>query len=57
MSPRVRLDDLRGLLRLRDDYPQAKTFFIYTGSRRWHERGVQIVPADQALRTLVDLIR
>ena len=56
-SPRVRPDDLRGLLRLREDYPQARAFFVYTGSRRWHERGVHIVPADEALRNLRDLIR
>jgi uncharacterized protein len=57
MSPRVRPDDLRGLLRFREDYPQARAFFVYTGSRRWHERGVHIVPADEALRNLRDLIR
>ncbi|MDP3768336.1 MAG: hypothetical protein Q8S13_09995 [Dehalococcoidia bacterium] len=54
---RVRPDDLRGLVRFREDYPQAKAFFVYTGSRRWHERGVEIVPAEDAFRALGDLIR
>jgi len=56
-TPRVRPDDLRGLLRFREDYPQTKAFFVYTGSRRWHERGVEILPANDALRTLGDLIQ
>ena len=56
-TPRVRPDDLRGLRRLREDYPQAKAFFVHTGSRRWHERGIEIVPADDILRTLANLIR
>lgn len=55
-TPRVRPGDLRGLLRFREDYPQTKAFLVYTGSRRWHERGVEIVPAADALRTLGDLI-
>ena len=57
MTPRARPDDLRGLRRLREDYPQAKAFFVYTGSRRWHEGGVEIVPAVDAIRSLADLIR
>jgi predicted AAA+ superfamily ATPase len=56
-TPRVRPEDLRGLRRLREDYPQAKAFFVYTGSRRWHERGIEVVPAHDALRTLADLVR
>ena len=57
MMPRARPDDLRGLRRLREDYPQAKAFFVYTGSRRWHEGGVEIVPAVDAVRSLGDLIQ
>lgn len=57
MTPRARPDDLRGLRRLREDYPQAKAFFVYTGSRRWHEGGVEIVPAVDAIRSLGDLIQ
>ena len=56
MTPRARPDDLRGLRRLREDYPQAKAFFVYTGSRRWHEGGVEIVPAVDAIRSLGDLL-
>ena len=53
MTQHVRPDDLRGLRRFRDDYPQARAFLIYTGSRRRHDAGIEIVPAeDAALRGL-----
>ena len=57
MAQVARPDDLRGLRRFREDYPQAKTFFVYTGSRRRHDRGIDILPVDDALRALGDLIR
>lgn len=56
-TSRVRPDDLRGLRRFREDYPQAKAFFVYTGSRRWHEGGIEIVPAGDALRSLGEMVR
>jgi uncharacterized protein len=56
MTQRVRPDDLRGLRRFRELYPQARTIFIYTGSRRWREAEVDIVPVGEALRTLRDVI-
>jgi hypothetical protein len=34
MAQRVRPDDLRGLLRLRADYPQAKAFLVYEDDPR-----------------------
>jgi len=57
LAQRVRPDDLQALRRFREDYAQARTFLVYTGSRRWHDRGIEIVPAEDALRTLGDLIR
>ena len=56
MAQRVRPDDLRGLRRFREVYPQARAFFVYTGRRRWHEAGIEILPADDALGRLADLI-
>jgi len=56
MAQRVRPDDLRGLRRFREAYPQARAFFVYTGRRRWHEAGIEILPADDALGRLADLI-
>jgi predicted AAA+ superfamily ATPase len=57
MTQTVRPEDLRGLRRFREDYPRAKTFFVYTGSRRRHDAGIEIVPAEDALRQLDALIR
>jgi predicted AAA+ superfamily ATPase len=56
MTHSVRPEDLRGLRRFREDYPKAKTFFVYTGSRRRHERGIEIMPAADALHSLGALI-
>jgi uncharacterized protein len=44
MGARVRGDDLNGLRRFSDEYPKAKLFLLYTGDRRWHDRGIEIVP-------------
>lgn len=57
MTQRVRPDDLRGLRRFRADYPSARAFFVYTGSRRWHEAGIEVVPAEDAFRALAGLMR
>ena len=56
MTQRVRPEDLRGLRRFREDHPRAKAFFIYTGARRRHESGIEIVPAADALPSLDRLI-
>lgn len=57
MAHTVRPEDLRGLRRFRESYSRAKTFFIYTGARRRHEAGIEIIPAEEALRGLETLIR
>ena len=57
MTQTVRPGNLRGLRRFRENYPQAKTFFVYTGSRRGHDAGIEIMPAEDALRRLDALIR
>ncbi len=44
MAQRIGPDDLRGLLRFRADFPQAKAHLLYLGNRRWHDRGVEILP-------------
>jgi hypothetical protein len=52
----VRPEDLRGLRRFREDSPKAKAFFVYTGSRRRHESGIEIMPPVDALHSLAELI-
>jgi uncharacterized protein len=44
MAQTIRPDDLRGLLRFREDFPQAKAHLLYLGNRRWHDRGVEVLP-------------
>jgi predicted AAA+ superfamily ATPase len=44
MAQNIRPDDLRGLLRFRADFPQAKAHLLYLGNRRWHDRGVEVMP-------------
>jgi len=56
MTQQVRSDELRGLRRFRDDYPQATAFLVYNGSRRRHDAGIEIVPAEDALRGLDRII-
>ena len=44
MSHNARPEDLRSLLRFRADFPQAKTHLLYLGQRRWHDRGIEVLP-------------
>jgi hypothetical protein len=44
MAHNLRPDDLRALQRFQSDFPQAKTHLLYLGDRRWHERGIEVVP-------------
>ncbi len=44
MAQNIRPDDPRGLLRFRADFPQAKTHLLYLGKRRWHDRGIEVLP-------------
>ena len=44
MTDNVRPDDLRALLRFREDFPEAKIHLLYLGKRRWHDRGIEVLP-------------
>jgi len=44
MAHNVRPDDLRSLLRFCADFPQARAHLLYLGQRRWHDRGVEVLP-------------
>jgi uncharacterized protein len=52
MSHNVRPDDLRSLLRFRADFPQAKAHLLYLGQRRWHDRGIEVLPLIDCVRAL-----
>lgn len=51
-AQRVRSEDLRPLVRFKEDYPQAKTHLLYLGNRRYHEHGVEVVPLEDCIRSL-----
>ena len=44
MAHTVRSEDLRSLLRFHEDFPEAKIHLLYLGKRRWHDRGIEILP-------------
>ena len=52
MAQNIRPDDLRGLLRFRAEFPQAKAHLLYLGNRRWHDRGVEVLPFADCLARL-----
>jgi predicted AAA+ superfamily ATPase len=52
MAHNVRPDDLRSLLRFRADFPQAKAHLLYLGQRRWHDRGIEVLPLIDCVRKL-----
>ena len=52
MAERVRPNDLNALLRFREDFPEAKAHLLYLGHRRWHDRGVDVVPFVECVTAL-----
>ena len=49
-SDRIRREDFRGLKQFKEEYPEAELIFVYSGDRRFHEGGIEIVPAEMFLR-------
>jgi len=56
MSQTVRPDDCRALWRFREDFPEAQAHLVYLGTRRWHERGVEILPFTECVKNLRDCL-
>jgi uncharacterized protein len=51
---RIRSGDLTGLETFLADYPMARAYVVYGGSRRYREGGIEMVPAATFLRELPD---
>ena len=49
-SDRIRREDFKGLKQFKEEYPEAELIFVYSGDRRFHEGGIEIVPAEMFLR-------
>lgn len=43
---RLRPGDLDGLSAFLADYPEARALVVYTGTRTYHERGIDVIPLD-----------
>ena len=55
-SNRIRPDDCKSLLEFSKDYPKAKLFLVYTGSRSYTLNDIQIIPAKKFLKSLSSLV-
>ena len=56
MAQTVRAEDLRPLLRFGEDYPSAKLHLLHLGTRRWHDRGVEVLPFQECVAELDEWI-
>ena len=55
-SVRVRREDLKALRQFKDEYPEVEPIFLYSGDRRFHEGGIEIVPVEMFLRDVEDFV-
>lgn len=51
-SEKIQSGDFRGLQAFRTDYPEAKCYIIYGGTRTLWEKGVECVPVETFLRNI-----
>lgn len=49
-SDRIRREDFKGLRQFKEEHPEAELIFVYSGDRRFHEGGIEIIPAEMFLR-------
>ena len=56
LSSRIRTEDFNGLRQFKEDYPEADLIYLYSGTRRLYEHGVEIVPVDMFFKQADRLI-
>jgi uncharacterized protein len=56
LSDRVRPEDLTGLKAFLEDYPMAKGYLLYGGSKAYSIENIQIIPVEEALKKLPSLL-
>jgi len=56
LSNRIRTEDFNGLKQFKEDYPEADLIYLYSGTRHFHEHGVEIVPIDMFFKQADNLI-
>lgn len=55
-SSRLSKKDLNGLKMFHNDFPEAKLYLLYGGSREEYENGIQILSVEKALKELPDIL-
>ena len=55
-SARARREDFKGLRQFKNDHPEAELIFIYSGAHRYHEEGIEIVPAETFLKGMEEFV-
>ena len=55
-SDTISLNDLKGLKAFGGDYPEAKLFLFYGGKRREYIGNIQLIPLEEALPSLPEII-
>lgn len=55
-TDKIDSNDLRGLRLFGEDYPEAKRFLFYGGRKKEYIDNIQILPMDEALLTLPELL-
>ena len=55
-SARARREDFKGLRQFKKEHPEAKLIFVYSGVRRYHEAGIEIIPAETFLKGIAEFI-
>lgn len=48
--------DLRGLKKFLEDFHVARGFLIYGGTKRYYEKNIEIIPVNEAIATLHDIL-
>jgi len=56
-SARVTPDALRGLSAFMKEYPSAKPFLVYGGTKEYYEGAIKILPVDRFFEVLPDILR
>ena len=55
-SPHFSPSQLRGLTAFKDEYPEAKLYFIYTGTQKLYVKNTTVLPAHTALLNLPSIL-
>jgi len=56
LSGRIRTEDLSGLRQFKEDYPETDLIYLYSGTRRFTENDIEIVPVDMFFKQADNLI-